>query len=154
MEKAFSFTEMALVEWSIWKGIWVLNAVFVFFLIVVLWLNPLHTLQAEAYGWFFLGYLAFFIVDLLILDSLPLGHVIKTITANAPSEETGTRHPLQWFMPVAIVMIIAILLGVAWGGFYAYEITFNKRVFISVPNLFSSQPFTTLITAQRNQRPN
>ena len=136
------------VEWSFWKGLWILNAIFTFFLIMILWLNPVHTPQAEAYGWFFIGFLGFFIVDLLILDSLPLGHTIKTITANAPSEETGARHPLQWVMPVGAVMLIAVLVGVVWGGFYFYEITFKQKLFISVPNLFSTQPFTTAITAR------
>ena len=55
-----------MVEWSVWKGIWVLNSAFVFFLIMLLWLNPIHTPAAEAYGWFFIGFMGFFIIDLLM----------------------------------------------------------------------------------------
>jgi hypothetical protein len=137
-----------MVEWTVWKGVWLLNTAFTFFLIMILWLNPLHTPQAEAYAWFFLGFILFFIIDLLILDSLPLGFVIKSITINPPSEGTGTRHPMQWFVPFALVMVFSIALGIAWGGIYAYEITFQNRFYISVPNLFSTIPFTQIITAQ------
>ncbi len=137
-----------MVEWNVWKGVWLLNAAVTFFLLMLLWLSPTHTPAAEAYGWFFLGFMGFFIVDLLILDSLPLGFVFKTITANSPSEEAGTRHPLQWIMPVTAVIIISVLIGAIWGGFYWYEITFQKKLFISVPNLFSTMPLTSAITAQ------
>lgn len=135
-------------EWNVYKGLWLLNAIFVFFLIMVMWLNPIHTAQAEAYGFFFVGFFGLVIVDLLILDSLPLGNVIKTITANAPNDKGESRHPMQWFFPIGLVMLFSVVLGLVWGGLYAYEITFNQKIFISVPNLFSTQPFTQLISAQ------
>ena len=132
-------------EFSPFKILFLLNGVFVFFLIVLLFLHPSHTRQAEIYGWFFVGFAAFLAIDLL-LSGFPYSEIIDTITFEVNEE----RFPLQKIAggSIHLFFIGALAIGLLWGGIYAYNVTTQQKAFITVPNLFTVQPLTAGITQE------
>ncbi len=125
-------------EYNFFKGIFLLNCVFTFFLLVLLLLSSARSEAAMSYWWIFLGFLLFVALDFLVINPGTGGEVIDTITA----EENQKWHPLQWTgIGMNVIFPLMVVVGLVWGGFYFYQITqLHAGPFISVPNLFSTMP--------------
>lgn len=133
--------ELAVEKLNVFKIFFIIAAFGISFaLLGFLLLNPARTEMAVTYFLFWAGALLLLILDIVILD---FGF---TVSADFNSEQFLLQ---KLFPDPKVLFLVAIGIGLVWGGYYAYGVFFENQVFISVPDLFEVQPVTAVLTAQQ-----
>jgi len=135
MPSLFSDSEM-----NPYKIFYIIDIVIVLASWGVVWTDPVHTGMAQYYAWGTLGIILLLIADLIIANELFDTATIEVKNKKYPLLRLNI-HPLY-------IIFGTIALGIIIGIFYYNLVLTQSKLFIIVPDIYSTSPTSITVSPQ------